>query len=323
MAYAVHPSLVATGRQSIRVAALDQAAGLTFECEEASMNVVPVFESDWCNVLHLFAGTHRHSVHMQRDEHTLLVFDGGSYSDGERRVDGIRMGSQGPLDGGVDIVASGSQLRAWSGLTSHVGCTFISLDVNHDEIVGRERGADRRTSLQSGVGLRNDLLVALAARVRGLSAMNCEDVDPVHAETVLMLIVQELSRVQASANNRALPACRGGLSARAKRVVRDFIAQNIELRIDLTMLAEQVDMSRFHFSRAFKVSFGLPPHKYLMSERVRKASELMRQTDDSITDIALQVGCSSSSELARLFRQLLGCTPRDYRIGLGRSTPVD
>ncbi|MGN5478157.1 helix-turn-helix domain-containing protein [Cupriavidus basilensis] len=108
-------------------------------------------------------------------------------------------------------------------------------------------------------------------------------------------------------------SCAGGLTSHAKRVIRDFLAENLDQRIDLETLAEHVGLSRFHFTRAFKVSFGILPYQYLLNLRIRKAADLLKSTQTPTTAIALEVGFSCSSEFSRAFRQIMQCTPRQFR----------
>jgi AraC family transcriptional regulator len=263
-------------------------------------------------VTYLSAENSQHRVRIGREAPTLLVFDAGSYSSGERRLDGSRLGGPGGLDRGVDIVPAGATLTGWSGVDSWIGCTVIMLGNGLDKIVG---ASDAVPTFAPAIGMRNDLLAALVARIRGLSASETWRTDALLSETLLALLVQELASIQHSAVGRqACPTTRGGLSLRAQRIIREFIKSNLHQRIDLGTLASQVGMSRFHFARSFKTSFGVSPHRYLLSERVQRAGQLIQQTDDPISEIALRVGFSSSSELSRLFRQERGCAPREFRL---------
>jgi AraC family transcriptional regulator len=77
-----------------------------------------------------------------------------------------------------------------------------------------------------------------------------------------------------------------------------------------------VHLSPYHFSRAFKQSFGLPPHRYHMSRRVEAAKNLLGGTATPVTEIALQLGFSEASSLSAGFRRLTGVSPSEYRRAL-------
>src|SRR5581483_3582245 len=75
-------------------------------------------------------------------------------------------------------------------------------------------------------------------------------------------------------------------------------------------LARVSGVSEAHFAHSFKQAFGLPPHRYLLTRRIERATALLRDTDLSITDIAFQSGWSSLGTFGRTFRDITGETPQ-------------
>ncbi|MEM6451764.1 MAG: helix-turn-helix transcriptional regulator [Cyanobacteria bacterium P01_D01_bin.105] len=110
-----------------------------------------------------------------------------------------------------------------------------------------------------------------------------------------------------------LPTYKGGLPQRQLIEVLDYIDAYLDREITLADLAKLVGMSQFHFGRLFKQSLGLSPYQYLLRQRVERAKQLLRQTDSSVAEIALECGFNSHSHLGRKFRQLTGVTPKAYR----------
>jgi AraC-like DNA-binding protein len=78
-------------------------------------------------------------------------------------------------------------------------------------------------------------------------------------------------------------------------------------------LARVSGVSEAHFARSFKEAFGLPPHRYLLTRRIEKATALLRDTDLSITEIAFQIGWSSLGTFGRTFRDVTGKSPAEFR----------
>jgi transcriptional regulator GlxA family with amidase domain len=78
-------------------------------------------------------------------------------------------------------------------------------------------------------------------------------------------------------------------------------------------LARVSHVSEAHFARSFKDAFGVPPHRYLLTRRIERATALLRDTDLSITDIAFQTGWSSMGTFGRTFRDITGESPGDFR----------
>lgn len=78
-------------------------------------------------------------------------------------------------------------------------------------------------------------------------------------------------------------------------------------------LARVSGVSEAHFARSFKEAFGVPPHRYLLTRRIERATALLRDTDLSITDIAFQTGWSSLGTFGRTFRDVTGESPGEFR----------
>src|SRR6185369_10804936 len=78
-------------------------------------------------------------------------------------------------------------------------------------------------------------------------------------------------------------------------------------------LARVSNVSQAHFARSFKEAFGVPPHRYLLTRRIERASALLRDTDLSITEIAFQTGWGSLGTFGRTFRDITGESPGNVR----------
>ncbi len=90
-------------------------------------------------------------------------------------------------------------------------------------------------------------------------------------------------------------------------------------------LARVSAVSEAHFARSFKQAFGVPPHRYLLTRRIERATALLRDTELSITEIAFQTGWGSLGTFGRTFRDITGENPGAVRAraraaahGLGR-----
>ena len=78
-------------------------------------------------------------------------------------------------------------------------------------------------------------------------------------------------------------------------------------------LASASGVSEAHFARSFKAAFGVPPHRYLLTRRLERATALLRDTDLPITEIAFQTGWNSLGTFGRTFRDVTGESPGDFR----------
>ena len=78
-------------------------------------------------------------------------------------------------------------------------------------------------------------------------------------------------------------------------------------------LAKVSHVSEAHFARSFKEAFGVPPHRYLLTRRIERATTLLRDTDLPITEIAFQTGWGSLGTFGRTFRDVTGESPGAMR----------
>jgi AraC family transcriptional regulator len=95
--------------------------------------------------------------------------------------------------------------------------------------------------------------------------------------------------------------------------VRVFIDKNLHRTIHTQDLSVVARRSPAHFSRSFKLTFGEPPHAYVIKRRLEKACHLMITSSASLSEIALSVGFSDQAHLCRLFRQAFGQSPTRWR----------
>lgn len=92
-----------------------------------------------------------------------------------------------------------------------------------------------------------------------------------------------------------------------------YIEVNIGDRITLADMAAAAGLSPYHFSRAFAVSMGTPPVRYLWARRLVIAQTLLSTTSTPIAQIALDCGFSDQSSFTTAFRRLTDMTPAAFR----------
>ncbi|WP_369958823.1 helix-turn-helix domain-containing protein [Pseudomonas benzenivorans] len=105
----------------------------------------------------------------------------------------------------------------------------------------------------------------------------------------------------------------GGLAPAQRRRLREYIDSHLAEPLSLGQLAGLCALSEYHFARMFQLSFGLPPHRYLLNRRLARAQELLRQTQLPLGEVALACGFASASHFSNRFRQAFAATPGQYR----------
>jgi AraC-like DNA-binding protein len=106
---------------------------------------------------------------------------------------------------------------------------------------------------------------------------------------------------------------RGGLAPGALRRVTEYIDSHLSEDVALETLAAHAGLSTYHFARAFKQSVGMPPHRYLLQQRVKRAAELLKQSEQPLTAIAQSLGFADQSHFSRSFHWLMGMAPSEFR----------
>ena len=127
-----------------------------------------------------------------------------------------------------------------------------------------------------------------------------------------VVLAHELLRLDSA----AAPAdrrVRGGLAAWQRRAVTGYIEDHLAEPIPLAALARLARLSPHYFCRAFKQSFGMPPHRYHNSRRIEHAKALLAKPRSSVTTVGFTLGFGETSSFSATFRKTTGFTPTAYR----------
>jgi AraC-like DNA-binding protein len=111
-------------------------------------------------------------------------------------------------------------------------------------------------------------------------------------------------------SNQSVP---GGLISWQTKRLKAHIESNLEKQLSVRQLAAIVRLGPSHFQRAFRRSFGVSPHAYVVGRRIERAQEIMLQSDAPLSQIALDVGFSDQAHLTTRFRRAVGVTPATWR----------
>jgi AraC family transcriptional regulator len=215
--------------------------------------------------------------------------------------------------GDITIIPAGVPSRwRWHDRTQHealhlylepnfVQKTAEACNLNHDQL-----------ALQPQIAVRDEQLSHMAMSL--LYELKAENiVGRLYADSVASVLAIQLIRRYSCLKDVGIR--KGGMAPHKLRRALEFIGDKLEQPggIALDILAQEVGMSRYHFSRVFKESMGLSPINYIVRQRIERAKKLLTETDLPIADIALQAGFSGQSHFTTFFRKLVGLTPRSFR----------
>lgn len=94
---------------------------------------------------------------------------------------------------------------------------------------------------------------------------------------------------------------------------KDLADSRFSEPLEVEDLAQAAGLSKAHFSREFRRTFGESPHVYLLTRRLERAAALLRNTDYSVAEICLEVGLQGVGSFTTSFKRMYGMTPTGYR----------
>ncbi len=97
------------------------------------------------------------------------------------------------------------------------------------------------------------------------------------------------------------------------RRARDHVDRHYREPLDLDTLAAVAGLSKYHFLRLFRRTYGRTPGAYLSERRVERAQDLLRSTNLTVTEVCLAVGFSSLGSFSSRFREITGETPSRFQ----------
>jgi len=109
------------------------------------------------------------------------------------------------------------------------------------------------------------------------------------------------------------PVIKGGLTTRQAERAKEFMAAHCDKDVSLLDVAKECGLSRGYFAKAFKTSTGMSPHQWRLNYRIDKAKVMLLETSSSIAEIAAICGFADQSHLTRVFAQLVGDSPANWR----------
>jgi len=225
--------------------------------------------------------------------------------DGETIVSGLPPSFAKDLRGKLAFIPAGRDIEGWTKIDKPASIVIVMID----STAARRQSIDL-TQLPPRIDFDDPMLRSLMLRFQAILDDPSLDV-PGYAETLGELLTFELARV--TSNQRAPLSNQCGLTTSQMRLITEYMDSHLDEKITISALAELVNLTRFHFMRAFKQSAGSPPHQFMTRRRVDRAKELLAERETSVAEIADRTGFGSPILMNRAFRRVLGTTPSALR----------
>ena len=244
--------------------------------------------------------------------HLLIMCERAEREDGETVVEGLPKSTLHKYSRTMSLVPAGHRFCGWQRPRTLTRVTYFYIDPRGPLIDPELHFSE--TELKPRLFFFDKDLWETAIKLKAQG----EHPDPgqrQYVEALSIVLVHELLRL----NNSAIAArqhLRGGLASWQEKRVAEYMDEHLSEDVSLAALADIARLSTYHFVRAFKRSFGLPPHRYLSSLRMEQAKSLLANPAMSVTQVGFNLGFSDTSSFTTTFRKHIGLTPTAYRRGL-------
>lgn len=250
-------------------------------------------------------GLRRQETQIAAANHAFLLNLQGAARAGEDYVDGRRVSFTPRPAGSIVFLPVDSEWSGWDEGDANGAYLFVSMDAG---FVRQTLGQEYLEALQPQIGFRNAMIeTALHTIAAELKHPDPTSVIMVESQAVQILV--HLARL----NGIASQPSKGGFSSFDLKRVIALMEARLAAPPAPDELAREIGVSRRHFFRAFKQSTGKTPSAYMAGLRLKRALDLLRTTDQPVTEIALECGFASSSHFAYAFKRIHGASPLEYR----------
>jgi AraC family transcriptional regulator len=249
-------------------------------------------------------------------DHAIILLDSGhfkgqiSYNHGHYRPCMLHQGEcvlgqafENHFDGFGKLIHNEEQ--AFATLVIHIPPKLLT------QVAGDMSGIDAdKIELTHRINIQDPLMTQMAnALKRQLQLGNNQG--KIYAESSAYLLAAHLIQ-NYSVNNTRFPVVKGRPGNRIRKVL-EYIYHNMHTEISIENLSTLTHMSPYYFIKWFKNQLGETPYQYIVRRRMEKAQYLLKNTDKSVIEIALEIGYCYACNFSNAFKQYTGITPNSYR----------
>lgn len=211
---------------------------------------------------------------------------------------------------GVCLVPAGQPVSCfWTG---EIELLYMKIDKELVSNAAANLKLSRQVELVECFSMQDPLLIQFGMALLAESKSD-EPQGRLYAESLVHSMALHLARHYSTSNTIAEQISIGGLSGSKLRRAKEFINENLEDDLSLSEIAESVELSTYHFARAFKRTTGLTPQQYLTERRIERAKGLLAKSDLPLVEVGFRSGFKNQSHFTTLFRKFTRMTPKVWR----------
>jgi AraC family transcriptional regulator len=250
--------------------------------------------------------------------HVLVVYEQGVRREGETFIEGLSRSTLRDFARRLTFVPAGCEYREWQEPRTPARLMFVYFNPAQMHRMFDTDSGD--VMLSPKLFFEDATLLDTALKLKRMLEASAAG-NSLYLQALAVLLVHELVQFNRGTPGNG-PHVRGGLAGWQQRAATAHIEAHLGEHISLVTLAQLVHLSPYYFCRAFKRSFGVPPHRYHTNRRIEHAKELLATRAHSVTDIGLTVGYSETSSFTAVFRKATGLTPSAYQRSFAKGTGI-
>ncbi|WP_051979411.1 helix-turn-helix domain-containing protein [Edaphobacter aggregans] len=196
----------------------------------------------------------------------------------------------------------------WVGL---MNVPHLQLGISDAALMASSDGAYGEVELRPSRKFADSRLSALAAAARAEMVAGFPSgrlfLDSVEQAMAVALVMGHAVR------HRPVQIYRGGLGSARLWRIRELVHAKMGDDLSLDEMAQSIGLSTAHFARMFRKSTGETPYRFVLRQRVERATAMLRAPDARVLDVAVACGFKTQQHFAQVFRDVCGVSPTQYR----------
>jgi AraC family transcriptional regulator len=245
-----------------------------------------------------------HRFHGRR--HLLFAAERATRDHGETYVEGLPASRLREFSGTLTFVPAGHRFHEWHDPRALTRLVYVYIDPKNPFVPFGSRLSE--IEFKPKLFFRDQDIWETVLKLRRLIETPSL---AFYGEALQAVLAQELLRMNSA--TLAAKQAKGGLASWQQKRVAAYIEDHLAEDITIGDLAKIVDLSPFHFARAFKTSFGVSPHQYHLRTRIGHAKRLLAVQGASVTETGLRTGFGETSSFTRAFKNIALQSPSEYR----------
>ena len=264
----------------------------------------PYFEKCYLTGLHGIGLIHANNIICEYPAHCIVVYLGSEHGD-LKKIDELRAEVS---FGNVSIIPA--RTDDWEKIESEV--IILSIEPDLLNRIAWEKTQASSVKLKPIFAQPDVLIQSITSNIK--VELDSPKSDRLYIESLFQALLMHLIKHYCIKEYTPKQITTGGLPPYKLKQAINYINLHLDGNIKIKDVATLIGISQYYFCRLFRESTGISPYRYVIQQRISKVKALIKENCLSLSDIAIECGFSSQSQMTYHFRKLVGITPKVYRV---------